>query len=114
MLSESKMTKLDIEITKQEENKLFGRREISGEISHFGSPTPKRVDLREILAAKLNTDKSLVSIRTIHSTFGGKTKFVAMVYDSQEMLSKFEPKFVVKRHPAEVKTEVATEEVKAE
>ena len=102
MLSESKMTKLDIEITKQEENKLFGRREISGEISHFGSPTPKRVD------------KSLVSIRTIHSTFGGKTKFVAMVYDSQEMLSKFEPKFVVKRHPAEVKTEVATEEVKAE
>jgi len=105
---------MDIEISTQNESKLFKRIELKGEISHFNESTPNRAQLRDLLAAKLNVDKPLVSVRQILSTFGGKTKFIAVVYDSKESFEKFEPKYIIKRHPAEEKKEAIAEKAEGQ
>ena len=105
---------MDIDITKTNENKLFERKELKGEIAHFGESTPKRAQLRELLSAKLNVDKAVVSIRKILSTFGGKTKLSAIIYNTKEAFDKFEPKYIIKRHPAEEKKEAIAEKVEGQ
>ena len=42
---------VDIEIKDVKENKLLRRKDVSFEISHLGSGTPNRVEVKEKLAA---------------------------------------------------------------
>jgi ribosomal protein S24E len=75
----------------------MNRTEITVEIHHQGEPTPKRLELKKVLAAKLGTKEDLVAIKKIESSFSSKTTVYANLYSKKEDLEKLEPKYIAKR-----------------
>jgi len=88
---------MEIKILYKTENPLFHRTEISAEVLHQGEATPKRGDVRKLLAAQLGADDTLVVIRQMDPTFGTKAKLTAMVYKDKAQLTSTEPKYIIGR-----------------
>lgn len=93
---------MDIEIVEQKHNPLLGRREVRFRVSHQGEKTPTRDAIREKLAAQLNSKKGNVVIDAMNSAFGrSSTRGYARIYDTQEVLAKNEPHYLLKRNKLE-------------
>ncbi|MHA1522247.1 MAG: 30S ribosomal protein S24e [Promethearchaeota archaeon] len=83
---------VDIKILNKKENPLLHRTEIEFEISHLGSGSPNRLEVKEKLSAMLTSKSELTFIRTMQPRFGiPQVHGMAHVYESEEMAEKLEP-----------------------
>jgi small subunit ribosomal protein S24e len=105
---------MDIEIIEQKQNPLLSRREVRFQVHHTGEKTPTRDSIREKLAAALNSKKGNIVVDAMNSAFGrSSTRGYARIYDTQEVLAKNEPHYLLKRNkleelkPKKVKKEAA-------
>ena len=99
---------MEIEIVEKKDNPLFQRVEIKFRADHSGEPTPKRLDVRAKLAAKLGVPEELVVIEKLASTHGRQAASgIARAYGSKDQLEGVEPKYLLRRGmPKEAKPEV--------
>lgn len=111
---------MTLTITNETENKLLGRREVTGEVTFKGA-TPKKDDIRNMVASKVkNADVNLTVVKMIDGKYGGQHAMVtAFVYQSVDDLKKLEkyeePKVEEKQEEAQPeKPAEKTEEPKAE
>ncbi len=90
---------MEIKILEKRENPLLHRVEVKFEISHPKSATPSRDEVRNLLAANLNADKSRVVLDKIITPFGSMvSEGIAKIYDSVEDAKKVEPEYVLIRN----------------
>ena len=93
---------MDIEIVEQKQNPLLSRREVRFQVHHQGEKTPTRDAIREKLAAQMNSKKGNIVIDAMASAFGrSSTRGYARIYDTQEVLAKNEPHYILKRNKLE-------------
>ncbi len=88
---------MELKISNKFENKLLNRIEIEASVLHAKEPTPKRAEMRKLLAAQLGADESLLVIRKFSSKIGAGGRLLAMLYKSKEDLQKTEPKYIIGR-----------------
>lgn len=88
---------MEIKILDKIENPLLNRTEIKAEVLHQGEPTPKRGDVRKLLAAQTGAEENVVVVRQLDSVFGVKSKLIAMIYKDRAQLEKLEPKHIIGR-----------------
>lgn len=82
---------MDLKIISDNENPLFNRREIEGDIHAESSPS--REEVTKIISDKFSVNPEVVKIRTIKGKFGEKVfLIVANIYKSKEDLDNTELK----------------------
>ncbi|CCJ30449.1 unnamed protein product [Pneumocystis jirovecii] len=87
-------------------NRLLCRKQMIVDILHPSRPNLSRNDLRERLAIMYKVHKDTVQVFGLRTQFGGgKSTGFALIYDSVEMMRKFEPKYRLIRIGLEEKTE---------
>ena len=101
---------MEIKLLSKTENPLLNRLEITAEVLHQGEPTPKRGDVRKLLAAQLGAEENTVTIKKLDSTFGTKSKLIATIYKDRASLDKLEPKYIVGRETGQKKKPGAKKE----
>lgn len=90
---------MEIEILERKQNVLLQRVEVRFRVTHEGEATPKRDDVREKLAAAVNSKKGLTVVDEMHSRFGrGETQGTARVYENIDALAGAEPTHLIKRN----------------
>lgn len=74
------------------------RREITFEINHERAPTPKRSEIKERLAGKLNVSPDLVYVLRMETkTNSWRTVGTAHVYSTPERAKRLIPRFLANR-----------------
>ena len=102
---------MEIEITKEKENRLLHRTEMEGTI-RFERETPSRADIIKYIAAKKNVPENLVVVAKVNQKFGARDgKVDIRIYESESMMKSIEPRYMLKR---QAKTPKKVEEPKAE
>ncbi|MHB8587144.1 MAG: 30S ribosomal protein S24e [Thermoplasmatota archaeon] len=105
---------MEIEVTEKRTNPLLNRTEVRFRVAHLGAATPKRDDVRDKLAATLNSKKDLVVIDAMESSFGlGETAGYARVYENVDSMGKIERRFLLKRNGLEKYAPVKKERTEA-
>lgn len=90
---------MEIKILSETDNRLLLRKEYTGQITHTNEPTPKRLEVREKVAALTNSKPDQTVVTGIKSEFGiGFSKLTFRVYDSIEMMNKIELPYMLKRN----------------
>jgi small subunit ribosomal protein S24e len=96
---------LDIEITKERENPLFDRNEITFNISNTGA-TPSRDEVKNKLVAMLNSRYELVVLSNLATEYGTqKTVGYAKIYSDAKRAEEVENDYIIERNkpkPVEV------------
>ena len=96
---------MKLKILEKNTNKLLERLEVKFEIE-AGAETPRRLEVREKLAAMINYESSLVIIKTIDQLTGVRKSIgVAHAYKSQDILRRVEPEHLIKRNTPPPKKE---------
>ena len=89
---------MEINITKDWENSLLDRKEITFNISHTGA-TPSRDEIKNKLVAQLNSRHELVIVDNIGTEYGTQnTSGYAKIYSDVERANEIENKYVLKRN----------------
>ena len=103
---------MDLKITDKKKNELMKRTEVTAEMHEKTIPSKK--DLREKLAAMMNTAPEKMVIFKVDSKFGSaKAKVYARVYETVEALKETEQKYMTVRNFGEEKKEVSEAEANA-
>lgn len=90
---------MDLQIIKNNENKLYNRIEIIAKIIHKNESTPKRDDIRKELSARLNKDEKNIIVKSIRTEFGKEESLAKVyVYNDQKDMFEIEPKYILKRN----------------
>ncbi|MFW9923001.1 MAG: 30S ribosomal protein S24e [Candidatus Thorarchaeota archaeon] len=96
---------MKIKITEKATNNLLERLEVKFEVESEGE-TPKRLEVRDKLAAMINYESSLVIIKKIDQLTGIKKSVgIAHAYKSQDNLKIVEPEHLIKRNISSAKEE---------
>ena len=73
------------------ESILLGRKEVSFDVIFTGTATPKKAELREVLAKKYETTAELVSVNKCITSFGKNiAKCTAHIYKDEKVLKELE------------------------
>ena len=97
---------MEIKITEDKKQPLFGRRIVVAEVDFGEGKTPSRADLRNDIAKLLKADSKLLSVRKIETSYGArKARVESYLYSSVAELEKLEPKHIKKRHLPKEKKE---------
>ena len=103
---------MDLQIIKDEHKPLLSRREISAKITFEGA-TPKREDIRKIVATKLKADEKLVLVNRIHPEYGNQSaKLIIHIYDDDKSMRGAEYEYTLLKHGLVEKKVVKAEEEK--
>ena len=95
---------MDLKVTTKRKNELLNRTEVIAEMHE--KTIPAKTEIREKLAAILNTTADSIAITKVESKFGSaKAKVYARVYSSNAELKKSEPKYVSVRNFGKEKKE---------
>lgn len=82
---------MEIEILRKKENQLLERTEIEFKVKHSKEKTPKRLDVRDVLANLLKESKDTIIIHSMIPEFGkSETTGYAKVYKSKDKALKIE------------------------
>ncbi len=104
---------MEINITKDWDNPLLDRKEITFNISHTGA-TPSRDEIKNKLVALLNSKHELVIVDKIGTEYGTQnTTGYAKMYSDVDRANEIENKYVLKRNelkPVEEMEKPAEEE----
>jgi len=97
---------MEIKITQEKENALFGRKEIEGHVE--ANSVPSRLDVIDSLAEKFGVSGDCIKIKKIAGKFGSQAFGIkANIYSSKESKESIERK---KKKDGNVRAEVKTEE----
>jgi len=90
---------MDLEITQNTDNALFGRKDVKFVIRHGGETTPTRVQVRQLVATEIGTKTENVVIDHMESATGmAATRGVARAYQSADLARKQERVHFLKRN----------------
>jgi ribosomal protein S24E len=90
---------MDIEITKQLDNALFSRKDVTFTIKHDGESTPNRVQVRQLVAAQIGAKTENVVIAMMESATGmAATRGSARAYTSADAARAQERVHLLKRN----------------
>ncbi|MBI2507716.1 hypothetical protein HYV89_02075 [Candidatus Woesearchaeota archaeon] len=68
---------------------LLKRKEIVFEIDHARKSTPKKEEIKKLIAEELKADENLINLQKVINHFGStRTKVIAEVYESKEDFEK--------------------------
>jgi small subunit ribosomal protein S24e len=100
---------MEIKITKEQQNRLLKRKEITFEIDHSQMRgTPQRLEVRNKLAEVLKTKPELVYVKRVETKTGTmKATGEANAYESIEQAKLIEPKYIITRNIPQEKKEKA-------
>ena len=83
---------MEIKIVRDEKNPLLQRREVWFEVRHEGKPTPPKIEVAKVLAAKLNANLDLMVIKYYTTGFGTNvSRGLCLVYENGEAMKRAEP-----------------------
>ncbi|MBI5002324.1 hypothetical protein HZC31_02995 [Candidatus Woesearchaeota archaeon] len=89
---------MDVEVKKQAKLPLLSRERVTG-FTYFEGTTPSMKDVKQMLAKKIKANEAHVVVRHIYQKYGEqKAKFIAHVYENNEMLKKFEALNLLKKN----------------
>jgi len=89
---------LNIEVRRDWMNKLLNRRELDLIIS-YESGTPRRDEVRKLIAEKYGVEIERVIVEKLESMFGTlKAKAHIHIYDTVEDAKRIERKHILRRH----------------
>lgn len=87
-------------------NPLLGRRQFVVDVLHPNRANVSKDELREQIGALYKTEKNTVSVFGLRTQFGGgKSTGFGLIYDSEEALKKFEPRYRLVRYGLATKIE---------
>ncbi len=90
---------MDIEITSQKDNALYGRKDITFMLKHDGEATPARTQVRQLVASEIGTKTENVVIDNMESATGmSATRGVARAYKDAATARAAEPEWLQKRN----------------
>ncbi|MEA2032295.1 MAG: 30S ribosomal protein S24e [Euryarchaeota archaeon] len=98
------MEKMEIEITKTEDNHLLKRKEVFFRLKHdekseTKGASPSRAQAREVLIKKLRCKPNLLVIDKMQTEFGKReTVGYAKVYENEERLKEIEQEYIIRRN----------------
>jgi small subunit ribosomal protein S24e len=105
---------LDIEITKERENPLLDRNEITFNISNTGA-TPSRDNVKNKLVAMLNSKYELVVLGNLTTEYGAqKTVGYAKIYLDAKRAAEVENDYIIERNKPKPVEEVEEETAAAD
>lgn len=100
---------MEIEVVEKRYNPLLGRTEVKARVSHFGSATPTRSEVRRQLAARLNADLERTVVLKVLTPFGiSESNVEAHVYDDKETMLRTEKPYILVRNQIIEKPEQKT------
>ncbi|KAI4181342.1 MAG: hypothetical protein L6R41_006675 [Letrouitia leprolyta] len=90
-------------------NPLLGRKQMVVDVLHPSRPNVSKDELRSKLAELYKSNKDQVSCFGFRTQYGGgKSTGFALIYDSHEVMKKFEPHYRLVRYGAATKVEKAS------
>ena len=90
---------MEIEIISKKENELLGRLEVNFKLTHPKENTPKRKDVRDVIAKELSVSKDRIVIDHMNPEFGKpETVGYVKVYKKKETAQQIETEAVLKRN----------------
>lgn len=90
---------MEIEILSKKENPVVDRIEVQVLAKHTGGPTPKREEIRELVAGAFKVEKDRVVVDHTNSGFGqGETRAYVKVYPSKKRATEVERKPILVRN----------------
>ncbi|MBC7085728.1 MAG: 30S ribosomal protein S24e [Methanomethylovorans sp.] len=104
---------MDVKIIEDKKNVLLNRRELRFEVT-FEGPTPKRIDVKNKIAALLNVPLELVVIQRMKNDFGRQVaNGYAKVYEDVARMKKIEEEHILERNKLPEVTEDTAEQAEA-
>lgn len=102
------MSKMEIKITEDKKQPLFGRRRVVAEVIFGEGKTPSRAEVKAELSKQLKADGKLLSVRKIETGYGVRRANVEVyVYPSEAELLRLEPRYIKERELPKEKKEAA-------
>ncbi|KAL8727851.1 MAG: hypothetical protein Q9181_005557 [Wetmoreana brouardii] len=90
-------------------NPLLGRKQMVVDVLHPSRANVSKDELRSKLAELYKASKDTVSVFGFRTQYGGgKSTGFALIYDSQEVMKKFEPHYRLVRYGQATKVEKAS------
>ena len=90
---------MEIEILSKKENRLIDRIELEVVAKHQGAPTPKREELRDLVAVAVKAEKDRVIVDWLETSFGtGVTKGYVKVYPTKQRAIDVEERPILVRN----------------
>lgn len=100
------MKNVNLTILEEKQNPLLHRKEISFEVNHEKSPTPRKAEIKTKIAATYTADPDLIQIISMKiKTNAWKTVGTAHIYSSLEDAKRIIPKHLLQREAPKVKPE---------
>uniref|UniRef100_A0A7S2SED0 40S ribosomal protein S24 n=1 Tax=Rhizochromulina marina TaxID=1034831 RepID=A0A7S2SED0_9STRA len=94
-------------------NPLLARKQMIVDIIHPGRPNVPRAELQEVIGGMHKSDAKLVVLFGFRTKFGGgKSTGFCVIYDTEDALRKFEPKYRLVRQGFEEKKEKSRKAIK--
>jgi ribosomal protein S24E len=93
---------MELEVIERKDSPLLSRVEVSFRVTHPKESTPKRSDVREELAIKMNVKKNCVVVDNMKAVFGkSETIGFAKIYASDKIAKDIERKHILIRNKLE-------------
>lgn len=90
---------VEIKVDRQRDNPLLKRKEIWCRIIYGNEPTPRRDQIRDIIARNLGADKNLVMVdRSIQETGKHEQRSYVKIYSDRESAMLYEPDYILFRN----------------
>ncbi len=90
---------MELEILSKKENKLVDRIELEVVAKHQGAPTPKREEMRDLVAVALKAEKDRVIVDWLDTSYGtGVTKGYVKVYPTKQRALELEERPILVRN----------------
>ena len=87
-----------INVLREKDNKVVGRLEVEGILTHMNKGTPSRKAVRSAIANLYGKSEELVVIKYVKSEYGiGRSKLNIHIYNNVQRLKLFEPEYLLKR-----------------
>lgn len=94
-----KVNPMQLEITHQLDNALFGRKDVEFVLRHEGDSTPARAKVRQLVATEVGAKTEHVVIDHMHSATGiPQTRGAARVYKNADLARKQEREHLLRRN----------------
>ncbi|HMK45221.1 MAG TPA: 30S ribosomal protein S24e [Methanocella sp.] len=89
---------MEIKVLEERNNPLLQRREVKFSVSH-NLGTPSRQEIKDKIAAYLNSKPELVIVERMRTQFGKReTRGYAKIYETPERLNRVETEHIVQRN----------------
>mmetsp|Transcript_17225 Transcript_17225/g.23687 ORF Transcript_17225/g.23687 Transcript_17225/m.23687 type:complete len:138 (-) Transcript_17225:279-692(-) len=102
-----------VKTRKFKRNPLLARRQMIVDIIHPGRANVPKAELQEVVGGMHKSDAKLVMLFGFRTKFGGgKSTGFCVIYDNEDALRKFEPKYRLVRQSFETKKEQSRKTIK--